>query len=166
MGARSPKLICTECNPSYKKWWSSELYKWSGDYMVSVYWNPYIFNVERASADAPRGSMKYQLTCLNIRLFKCGYRIFIFIFIMFKYIYLHNLHIRRGIQTYPEHLQIELGWNGDSVYVDLLDSCTPWLSLFSFGLRRTIPPLRQSSAHASGSFPSWSGSRSNAHRTQ
>ena len=40
-----------------------------------VYLNPYIFNVERASADAPGGSMKYQLTYLNIRLFKCGYRI-------------------------------------------------------------------------------------------
>ena len=35
--------------------------------MVSVYLSPYIFNVERASADAPRGSMKYQLIYLNIR---------------------------------------------------------------------------------------------------
>ena len=46
--------------------------------MVSVYLNQYIFNVERASADAPRGSMKYQLTYLKIRLFKCGYRINIY----------------------------------------------------------------------------------------
>ena len=67
-----------------------------------------------------------------------GIFLFLFIFIIFEYTYLHNLHIEVGIQTYPEHLQIELDWNGDSVYVDLLDSCTPWLSLFSFGLRRMI----------------------------
>ena len=50
------------------------VWRWCGSNMKSVYLNPYIFNVERASADAPRGSMKYQFTYLNIRLFKCGYR--------------------------------------------------------------------------------------------
>ena len=46
---------------------------WSGDYGLRIFY-PYIFNVGRANADALRGSMKYQLTCLNMRLFKCGYR--------------------------------------------------------------------------------------------
>ena len=50
------------------------VWRWCGSNMKSVCLNPYIFNVGRANADAPRGSMKYQLTCLNIRLFKCGYR--------------------------------------------------------------------------------------------
>ena len=44
-----------------------------GLYGLRIFY-PYIFNVGRANADALRGSMKYQLTCLNIRLFKCGYR--------------------------------------------------------------------------------------------
>ena len=44
---------------------------------ASVYFDPYIFNVERASSEAPRGSMKYRLTCLIIRLFTCGYRIYL-----------------------------------------------------------------------------------------
>ena len=45
-----------------------------GLYGLRIFY-PYIFNVGRANADALRGSMKYQLTCLSIRLFKCGYRI-------------------------------------------------------------------------------------------
>ena len=55
--------------------------------MVSVCLNPYIFDVERASADAPRGSMKYQLTYLKIRLFKCGYRSQYYIQILYLIIF-------------------------------------------------------------------------------
>ena len=58
------------------------VWRWCGSNMKSVYLNPYIFNVERASADASRGSMKYQLTYLNIRLFKCGYRIFVLLYFL------------------------------------------------------------------------------------
>ena len=49
--------------------------------MKSVYLNPYIFNVERASADAPRGSMKCQLTSLNAYLRVGTVYIYIYIYI-------------------------------------------------------------------------------------
>ena len=80
------------CGVAVVWWW------WCGSNMKSVYLNPYVFNVERASADAPRGSMKYQLTYLNIRLFKCGYRTYIYTYVNVTYIHWYTVMLPTGCQ--------------------------------------------------------------------
>ena len=56
-------------------------------------WIPYVSMAGRAKENVPEGSLKYLFVYLKIRIFKCSYRMYIYIYIhTYIHTYIHYYH--------------------------------------------------------------------------